>query len=180
MLNWRGDDTMTLEAAFQNLGVQCRTLCDALLELRLTVVEDKPLAGDVVLVDEFGDATDELLGWLEEALKAATEGQQAVGYPVEVDRARRALTICHERFNRLRHRFSSDLVSYERIAELMSVGHERSGEWLGWANSVKEALDHCQTPLFDVDQSLFRCWQEIAERVGMRAISCAQPTSDHR
>jgi hypothetical protein len=162
---------MTLEAAFQNLGVQCRALCDALLELRLTVVEDKPLAGDVVLVDEFGDAADELLGWLDEAMKATVEGQQAVGYRVEVDRAIRALTTCQERFNHLRRQFSSDLVSYERITELMSVGHERQGEWLAWAHSVKEGLDRCQQPFYDVEHALFLCWQEIAERVGIASMS---------
>jgi len=72
---------MPLEAAFQDLVVQCRILYDILLGLRLTVVEDKPLTGDVVLVDTFGDAADELLGWLAEALQDATEGQQATGYP---------------------------------------------------------------------------------------------------
>jgi hypothetical protein len=66
---------MTLEAAFQDLGVQCHILYDVLLGLRLTVVGDKPRTGDVVLVDEFGDATDGLLGWLEEALQAVTDGQ---------------------------------------------------------------------------------------------------------
>ena len=41
---------MTLAAVFQDLVEQCRTLHDALLGLRLTVVEDKPLTGAVVLV----------------------------------------------------------------------------------------------------------------------------------
>jgi hypothetical protein len=162
---------MTLEAVFQDLVVHCRTIYDALLGLRLTVVEDKPLAGDVVLVDAFGDAADELLGCLEEALTAATEGQQAVAYPAEVDRARRALTRCQECFNRLRRRFASDLMSYERIAELMSLGQERQGEWLAWAYSVKEALEQCQQLLNDIDHALFMCWQEIAERVGMASIA---------
>jgi hypothetical protein len=126
-------------------------------------------------VEAFGDATDELQGWLKEAYQAAAEGQQAAGYPVAVDRARRALTICHERYTRLRHRFASDLMSYERIAELMSVGHERQGEWLAWAHSVKEALDQCQQPLYDVDHALFLCWQEIAERVGGPCVSEQAP-----
>ena len=162
---------MTLEAAFQELGVQCHILHDVLRGLRLTVVEDKPPTGDVVLVDEFGDATDELLGWLEEALQAVTDGQRAVDYPVEVERARRALTICNERLHRIQHQFSSDLVSYERIAELLSVGYERQGEWLTWANSVKDGLDECRQPLFGINHALFLCWQEIAERVGTLAVS---------
>jgi hypothetical protein len=124
-----------------------------------------------VLVDTFGDATDEVLGWLEESLKAAKEGRQAVGYPVAIDRARRALTVCHERYTLLQHRFASDLMSYERIAELMRVGQERQGEWLAWAHSVKEALDQCQQLLYDLDQALFLCWQEIAERLEITSVS---------
>ena len=45
------------------------------------------------------------------------------------------------------------------------MGRERQGEWLAWAHSVKAALDQCQQPLYDVDDALFLCWQEIAERV---------------
>jgi len=162
---------MTLEAVFQDLVAQCHTLHGALLGLRLTVVEDKPLTGDVVLVDVFGDAAEELLGWLQEALRAATEGRQAVDYPVAIDRARQALTRCHERYHRLRHRFWSDLVSYDRLEELMSVGHERQGEWLTWTHSVKEALGQCQQPLYDVDRMLLLCWQEIAERGEIISVS---------
>jgi hypothetical protein len=65
-------------------------------------------------------------------------------------------------------------VSYERIAELLSVGYERQGEWLTWANSVKEGLDGCRQPLFDINHALFLCWQEIAERVGTLAVSAQE------
>ena len=167
---------MTLEAAFHNFDVQCRTLYDALVGLRLTIVEDKPLIGDVVLVDACGDAVDELLGWLEEALKAVAEGQQAVASRVEVDRAIRALTTCQERCNHLRYRFLSNLGSYERMAELMSVGCERQGEWLAWAYSVKEGLDRCRQSLYDVDHALFLCWQEIGALVGI--VSCSVPVRE--
>ena len=61
---------MSLETAFRDLSVHLQQLRDALLGLRL-VTEDKPLEGDVVLVDIFGDAAADLLGWLEEALTAS-------------------------------------------------------------------------------------------------------------
>jgi hypothetical protein len=59
---------------------------------------------------------------------------------------------------------SSDLLSYELVAELATFGSERGGEWLAWSNALKEALDGCRQPAFDVNQALFICWQEIAER----------------
>jgi len=167
---------MPLESTFQDLSAQLRTLRDALLGLRVTVVEDKPLQGDVVLVDMFGDAADDLLGWLEEALAAAENGQQATEQRIDLDRARRALTTCQERFNRIAQCFSSDLTSYERITELKRLGHRRHGEWLAWANSVKGAVDQCKQPLYEVNQALFLCWQEMTERVGMTSVSMQSTT----
>ena len=118
---------MTLEAAFEDLVTHLQQLHEGLLGLRTTVVEDKPLKGDSVFVDVFGDATEELPGWLEEALVAAGEGRQAASYPTNLERARRALTTCQERCIRMAHHFSSDLVAYERIAELTRFGRQRKG-----------------------------------------------------
>jgi hypothetical protein len=162
---------MALEATFADLTVRLQALRESLSGLRMTAVEDKPLRGDVVLVDVFGDAADDLLGWLEEAADAAEAGRQSVGGPVDLDHVRRALTTCQERFNRLVDRFTSDLVRYERIAELARLGHERGGEWRAWATSVKAALEDCRQPIFDVNQALFRCWQDLTERVGMTSVS---------
>jgi hypothetical protein len=162
---------MALEAAFKELYANLHKLHEGVIGLRTTVVEDKPLSGDIVLVDVFGDASDDLLGWLEEALADVREGQQAATYPVDLDRARRALTTCQEQFNRISQRFSSDLICYERIADLTHFGRKRGGEWHAWAASVKHALDGCQQALYASSQTLFRCWQEIAERVGMNSVS---------
>ncbi len=162
---------MALEIVFHDASLSLQALREALTGLRTTVVEDKPLQGDVVLVDLFGDAADDLLGLLDEALAAAIEGQQAVIHPADLERARRALTTCQKRFNQIAHRFSSDLLRYERIAELKRFGRRRGGEWRAWASSVKAALDWCQQPLFDVNQALFNCWQELAERAGMHVVT---------
>ncbi len=162
---------MALEATFQDLAVQFEKLRDVLCGLRLTVVEDKPSEDDAMLVEDFGDTVMDLLEGVDGASAAANEGRTAVGHPLDIERARRALTACHERFNRIMHHFSSDLMCYERVSELERLGRERGGEWPVWTFSVKEALDRCQPPLYDVNQALFRCWQEIAERVGMTSVS---------
>jgi hypothetical protein len=161
---------MPLETAFRDLNVHLQQLRDALLGLRL-VTEDKPLEGDAVLVDIFGDAAADLLGWLEDGLIAANAGLQGLDQRIDVERSRRELTNCQERFNRIAHRFSSDLLSYERIAELKRLGRQRQGEWLAWAKSVKQALDACKQPLYDVSQTLFSCWQEMTARPGLISLS---------
>lgn len=167
---------MPLEATFHALSVQLRKLRDTFLGVRLTVVEDKPLRDEVVLVDRFGDAVEDLVGWVEESLAAATEGEHAVGNPLDAYRARTALATCQERFNRLAQQFSSELVCYERILELKEFGRRRGGEWLRWTNAVKQGLEQCRQPMQDVNQALSLCWQELAERIGMTSVSVQNTT----
>src|SRR6516162_8297733 len=99
---------MALERVFQELSDRIRRLRDSLLALQLTIREDLPPQGGVVLVDQFGDAVDDSLGWLEESLAAAGEAQRAVGHPVDMDLARRALASCQEQFHRVEQRFVCD------------------------------------------------------------------------
>jgi hypothetical protein len=165
---------MALDTAFQGLCLQSQKLSDATLGLRVTIM-DKPLQGDVLLVDSFSDAADDMLGLIEELSIVATDGQQATGHPVDMDRVRRALVTCQERYNELNERFTTQ-TSYDSIAELRHFGRQRGGEWHAWAGSVKESLDRCREPLSAVNQALFECWKEFAERVGLFSVS-VQTTS---
>ena len=162
---------MALENVFKELSTQCGSLRETLLELRTTAVEDKPLRGDVVLVDELGDAADELGGWMEEALAAALEAQQAVRYPVDVECAKRSLVLCHACLNRVSNRFYIDLASYEEIAKLAGLGRERGGEWGASSRGVKEAIYRCRPHLCDLNESAFACWQELTDRLGTTSVS---------
>jgi hypothetical protein len=167
---------MALEKTFQELSIQLRSLRDLLRGVRLTVVEDKPQHGDVVLVDRMGNAIEDLLGWLEEAVAAAAEAEQAVAYPLDAHLARQALIVCQERYTRLTQQYFSDFASYERTAELMRFGRARRGEWQAWTRSVRQALEQCRQPLDEVNQALFRCWQEIAERLQTSSVSIRNTT----
>jgi hypothetical protein len=157
--------------AFHELSLQLRKLRDTFLGVRLTVVEDRPPRDEVALVDRFGDAVEDIVGWLEEAVAAAVEAEQAVGNPLDIYRARTALTACQERFNRLAQQFASDLVSFERIDDLTRFGRRRGGEWRRWANTVRESLEQCRPPLHEVSEALFVCWQELADRLGMSSVA---------
>jgi hypothetical protein len=135
------------------------------------VGEDKPLKGEAALVDQFEDAILDLMGQLDEGLKAARAAQKAVGHPVDLDAARRALSKVQASFHRIEQQFSDELVSYEKLQDLASLGNERRGEWLPWAGSVKHGLEQCRQPLDGVSKALAASWQEIAERVGMTSVS---------
>jgi hypothetical protein len=160
---------LTLEATCLNLCSQLRQLRDALAEVYVGVVEDRPQPGDAVLVDVFGNTAEDLIGWLDEALAAAAAAREAVAPPVRLDDAHRALGACHERFHEVAHRYGAELVSFRRISDLRRLGRNRRGEWLVWTGSIQESLERCRAPLHDASLALVRCWQEFAEHAGSAA-----------
>ncbi len=171
---------MSLRTEFQSLYAQLERLDEALTGLR-TVIDDRPPKGDrVLLLDAFGDAVEDTLGWLEETLTVVAPlvqtAQPKGDAQFDVNAARQALIFSQEQFNRIMNRFMFDLVSYDRVAQLIQLGRERRGEWQAWAGVVKQELEGCQQHLYDTNQALFRCWLEIAERIGMSSVSVQTTT----
>ena len=166
---------MALRAELENLGCQLERMHEVFSDLR-RLLDDHPSQGDkVLLLDSFGDAVEDLLGWLQESLDRcapllpAKLGERRNDFDANV--ARQALVVCQGLFNQQMHRFSVDLVSYERVAQLLQFGRERGGEWQTWAKGIKLELESCQQHLFLTSQVLFRCWVELAEWIGMTSIS---------
>jgi hypothetical protein len=162
---------MALEATFRQLNRQLKKLQDNLVALRLTVSEDKPLNGESALADQLEDSVLDAMGFLEECLKESGLALKAARYPVDLDRARCALTVCQERFHQAERRFAAELVSYEKLRDLASLGGKRGGAWFSWGNTVKHGLEQCRSPMEAVSSALAGCWQEIAERVGTTSVS---------
>lgn len=162
---------MLLERTFGELCVALRRLQDDLAALRVTVVEDKPLAGEVMLVDDFGNAAEDVLGWVKQALAQSMESYAAVSAQFDQERARAALADCQEQFHQAVQRFSTGLMEYERVGSLMRLGRQRKGEWQAWCGSVKESLDRCQPQLLAIYRALLACWQELSERAMSGSVS---------
>ena len=160
---------MALEATFRDLSVCLHQLHDGLNELQVTLV-DKPPRDEAALADGLESAVLDLMGTLHEARKASLNARRAVGHPVDLDRARRALTFCQERFHRIEQQFASDLVSYEKLKELARLGNERRA-WLPWASMVKQGIEQCRQPIELTSTALAACWQELAERLGTTNIT---------
>jgi hypothetical protein len=162
---------VALEATFRELFSELRKLQDMLVAVRLTVAEDKPVRGEAALAGHMEDTILDIMGTLDEGLKAARSAQRAVGHSTDLNAARRALTICQERFHRIEQQFAADLISYEKLKDLARLGSERRGEWIPWATSVKQGIEQCREPLDRASKALSACWQEIAERVGTTNVS---------
>jgi hypothetical protein len=162
---------VALEEVFQDLLAELGALREGLDGLRTTVREDRPLRGDTVLVDLFGDAADDLLGLTDETSAAAAAGLRAAAAPADLDGVRRALAHCAGCRQRLAHRLEGDLLSYERIAELLQFGRSRGGEWRAWATSVKAALDWCRPALEPVGRAIDRGWVELTERMSASTLA---------
>ena len=161
---------MALEATFRHLSVSLHKLHDALNALHVTV-GDKPPDDEAALADGLENAVLDMMGTLHEARKSAAEARRAVGTPIDLDRARRALTGCQRRFHRMEQQFASELVSYEKLRELARLGRARRREWIPWANSTKAAIEQCREPIELTSKALACCWQELAERLGTTNIS---------
>jgi hypothetical protein len=155
---------MALAPAFHELTARLDRLREALLALRVTVAEDRPLAGEALLVDQLDEAVEEAVGYLEEAVGAAGQGKKAVEAPVDLERARTALAACHAKVNLFGRRLCADLLGFERIAGLRRLARRRGGEWPPWALSVQRGAEACRQPLHEVHEALLDCWQEVAER----------------
>jgi hypothetical protein len=160
---------VALEATFRALPLSLHQLHEALNELEVTL-GDKPPYDESALADDLESAVMDLMGTLHETRKAALNAQRALAPPHDLDRARRALTLCQERFHRLEKQFASGLVSYEKLKELARLSNERR-EWLPWANTVRQGIEQCRHPLERTSKALAACWEELAERLGMVSVS---------
>ena len=161
---------MALENTFRSLTVSLHRLHDALNALHVTV-GDKPPKDGASPVDRLESTVLDLVGILHEARAAALNARRSVAHPLDLDRARRMLATCQDRIHRLEQQFAVNLVSYEKLKDLVTLGSERRGEWMPWAGSAKLAIEGCRKPLEDVSLGLARCWQELAEHAGATSVS---------
>jgi hypothetical protein len=163
---------MSLEAVLQDLHIQLRHLHDAIHGLRMIVVDDQPPVEGTVLVDQFGYAADDLVGWSEEMIAAVAAARAAAAEnPTDTETVRRSLALSQERHNRIVRRFGSDLASHERIEALLQFGKQFRKEWAPWSIAVRESVSGCRPALDDASDALLVAWRELSERIGMNSVS---------
>jgi hypothetical protein len=163
---------MTLEASFVELDKKLEHLEQKMDYLLWAVVQGQPEAGPGhTLADRYDAAASDFMGGVKEAREAAAAGRKAAKNPLALSEARQALITCQAQFNQLLSRFYGDLFTFDRIDALNELADERKNEWAKWVYGVKDAMSQCPQPLDNVGQALFRCWQDLTERVGLQSVS---------
>ena len=169
---------MTLVRTFQQLREALHTLGGAVQALHISVVEDRPPQGDVVLVDLYGDALEEIVGRLEEAVQQIVPHLPMSDRPTDLG-LWQALAYCHRDVAALEYR-CFDLLSYSRLAPLVQLGRRRGGEWQSWSTSVRNGLEQLPPLLYAVQQDLAICWQELGEQAGPPRVLIQEYRNYHR
>jgi hypothetical protein len=148
---------MTVVHAFEELWDCLCGLREPLIALSVTVHEDRPADGDLMLADSLGDSVLEACGWLEGALGALRPARGAAGDPPLL---RDALVAFGADFERLERTFWTQLAAYDRLAAVAALARERT-EWRGWASGVRRGIDECASALHEARPAQLACWREL-------------------
>lgn len=167
--------TMAIEQAISELDRRMRRLATSVTEVRVALVEDRPVkprGADVALFDQFELAVDDVQGWIEEAFSGVRCVRQALeASNVDWAAARRILAGSQQRLQRTQWHFALELESQERADELVRLGDERRGEWPSWVRGVRDALRSCRTPLLETSDAMSQVWIQMAEAGPRTSIS---------
>ncbi|HZN71263.1 MAG TPA: hypothetical protein VFC00_06215 [Micromonosporaceae bacterium] len=166
---------MGLSTCFDNLTARLRVLADAVNDLRLTAVEDRPAGAEQMVLETVAGSVEELAGWIFEALGEAGAARDALALRRDRDTALLRLAACHERVNRLGGGAWVGLVSYETYVELARLAREYGGEWPGWLAMLRLGLESCGPPLNAAQTALLEAWREAAHA----ATGTGAATGDH-
>jgi hypothetical protein len=139
--------------------------------LYVTVSEDKPARGEVVLVDWLDNSVTELLGAVEEAVGCAVQGLQNTQRGATLKESRTALRRAHELVIRFADKYVTELAAHDSISRLVEMGVERGRAWQHWVKVVQSAIERCVTPLMIVESALLGCWDELSEQLARSSVS---------
>lgn len=171
-----------------SLGTQLRTLARRLVdlrrsvtELRLTAVEDRPVDPDIALVDRIENVVTDLQSAVEGAASAAASAvPRTASGAVDTEVVGAALVRCQAYLDKARRALWRDLLSYDSVLSLRTVGREHGGEWSGWTSAVEDALARCEPALDAAGAALDAAWRDVAERASLGNVSVRNTTIGQR
>jgi hypothetical protein len=161
---------MALETTFRQLSVQVERLKEMLDPLRCLLPDD-PLNTEVALVQHLRESVESVSGWIDDCYEQSRAAQNNLNRSADLSRSRKALTQCQTSFDEAERTFTAELLSYDKMREVASLGARRRGIWLIWSRNIKRDLDVCRYELNLTRKALTVCWQELAEHAGKTNIS---------
>jgi hypothetical protein len=162
--------TVTMESALHSVRASAERLRDAVQELVLIAVEDRPLGTELHLTTIVHDAALDLAAEAEQAAGALGPGERDEDVPRAA--TSRHVAQCQERVNVLGAMLARDLAAPPRIAELADPGKCHGREVGAWAKEIIRCIETCQHLLWtDIQPALLGYWRELAEAAG-QAASC--------
>jgi hypothetical protein len=175
---------MTLLASIDRLHRDLQALGHALGETGRRAL-DTPRDRELHLAQTMADEADTMGGWVAEAAERIVEAKRGLLGASEPGRlVHEQLTAAQRRIIRIGRQLD-ELVSYDRVADIVAAGGEGGASWRDWALDVRDALEGCRALLRRVEARFFSSWQELSEpgvarQVSVRTASIGQLSVTHR
>lgn len=155
--------TVTIESALTSAHASAGRLREAVRELTLIAVEDRPRGIEVHVVTVVHDAALDLAAEAEQA-EAALRLERPAGGKTRSSSASRAVADCQAHVNALGGVLVSQLAAPERLSDLALFSRERGREASAWAGEIVRCIETCQHLLWtDIEPALLCYWQELAD-----------------
>jgi hypothetical protein len=155
--------TVTIESALTSAHASAGRLREAVRELALIAVEDRPRGTEVHLVTVVHDAALDLTAEAEQA-EAALRLEPLADRMTRGLPASRAVADCQAHVNALGGVLVRELAAPERLRDLAAFSHERGPEAGAWAGEIIRCIETCQHLLWtDLEPALLCYWQELAD-----------------
>jgi hypothetical protein len=154
--------TVTVQSALTSVQATADRLGEAVRELVLIAVEDRPRGGEVHLVTLVHDAALDLAAEAEHA-GAALRPERRPG-DVFLAEASRAVIDCQAHVNLMGAVLVRELATPGRLNDLTVFGRDRGREAGAWAREIVRCIESCQQLLWtDMQSALLGYWRELAD-----------------
>lgn len=153
--------TVTMESALNSVHASAERLLEAVQELVLIAVEDRPRGTELHLTTLVHDAALDVAAEAEQAAAVLGPGGCGEG-PSRA--ASRHVAECQARINALGAALVRELAAAERITELATFGADHGREAGGWAEEIIRCIETCQHLLWtDMQPTLLGYWLELVD-----------------
>jgi hypothetical protein len=157
--------TVTNKSALSLAHASAGRLRDAVNELTLIAVEDRPHGTEVHLVTVVHDAALDMAAQAEQA-EAALRLELPSRAKTFGSAASHAVADCQSHVNELGGVLVRDLAAPGRLGDLAVFSRERGREARAWAEEIVRCVETCQHLLWtDVQPALLSYWQQLADTI---------------